>query len=179
MYDNFNYFADHTESMANKETRSVAMRMNESLFNRMQQIIDQSGLFYTKQEFTIFAVRKTYCNLFYDLGITSETSEIDYRKISESLRTMTLCKSEYERYKGDRQFIIKVADDLYDNILFMCQLLGITMQDFIKGSIVFELKTLELFIQDRHRFQEIVSGDGMISFKNNLNAAGEFSINRQ
>ena len=179
MYDNFNYFANNIGMMANKETRSVAMRMNESLFNRMQQIIDQSGLFYTKQEFTIFAIRKTYCNLFYDFGITSETSEIDYHKVSEFIRTMILCKREYEKYKGDCQFIIKVADELYYNVLFMCQLLDISMQDFIKGSIIFELKTLELFIQDKNKFQEIVTKDNMIPFKNNLNAIGEFSINNQ
>ena len=135
--------------MSDKEVKAVAVRMGIRLSNELDALINESGMAYNKQEFTLFALKRTFMYILNEFNITPEGRECDYVAISKVLNMMSACKREFDSSKEDlQQYIIRIPMGLYERLSEMCRVLDLSTQDFIKGSVIREMRHLERFNQE-------------------------------
>ncbi len=135
--------------MSDKEVKAVAVRMGIRLSNELDALINESGMAYNKQEFTLFALKRTFMYILNEFNITPDGRECDYVAISKVLNMMSACKREFDSSKEDlQQYIIRMPMGLYERMSEMCRVLDLSTQDFIKGSVIREMRHLERFNQE-------------------------------
>jgi len=143
--------------VTDKSIKAVAIRMRDELSGILDDEIAANAISYNKPEFTMYAIRKTYEFLFYEFGIDSEdvNPEPDFKRIASAASLMDLCKKEFGDFGGDNtQYMIRIPTGFYDRITEICDVLSISMQDFIKGSIVLQMKRMSVYNKDYKSWSE-------------------------
>ena len=143
--------------MPDKDVKPVAIRMGKSLATKLDSIIEKSGIVYSKQEFTMYAIRRMYVHTIFEFKVSAEKEEFDSESASNIISVLLACKREYEISKQDlQQFIIRIPLTFYDRLTHMCSIMDLSIQDFIKGSIVFEMRMMDLFNEDYDTWKSFV-----------------------
>ena len=155
--------------MSDKEVKSVAVRMGIRLSEDLDNLLNESGMAYNKQEFTLYAVKRTFMYIMNEFNITPENRECDYVAISKVLNMMSACKREFDSSKGDQQqYIIRIPLGLHEKMSEMCSILDLSTQDFIKGSVIREMRYLKRFNQDYKVWSETVKSIGHEEFQRSV-----------
>lgn len=155
--------------MPEKQVKPVAIRLGKDLSDKLQKTIDESCIAYNKQEFTMYAIRCMFDHIFYEFNITTDNKECDYNAVADALAIMDVGKREFDRAKGDQcQFIVRIPQELYDRIAHIGKILHLSIQDFIKGSIIFQMKKIEYFNEDYKVWNEYIQSIDLESFYNKI-----------
>ena len=155
--------------MSDKEVKSVAVRMGIRLSDELDELLDESGMAYNKQEFTLFALKRTFMYIMDEFNITPENRECDYVAISKVLDMMSACKREFDSSKDDQQqYIVRIPVGLYEKMSEMCRILDLSTQDFIKGSVIREMRALKRFNQDYKVWSKTVDRIGHEDFQKSV-----------
>lgn len=135
--------------MSDKVVKVVAVRMGIRLSDELDELLNESGMAYNKQEFTLFALKRTFMHILNEFNIKPESHECDYVAISKVLNMMAAGKREFDSSKEDpQQYIVRIPMGLYERMSEMCRVLDLSAQDFIKGSVIREMRNLKRFNQD-------------------------------
>ena len=143
--------------MSDKDVKTIAIRMGSGLTDKIDAIIERSCMVYNKQEFTLFAIRRMYMHTIFEFDVSPEKENFDSESASDVITLLLACKREYEIYKEDlQQFIIRIPSNFYERLTHMCDIMDLSVQDFIKGSIIFEMRTINLFNENYDNWKSFV-----------------------
>ena len=160
--------------MRSKSVTRIAVRMGKELSDEIDDLLAETEMAYNKQEFTLFAMKKTLSMLMYGFNITAENQVCDYEAVSDILKMIASYKSEYNKSREDlQQFIISVPQGLHEKISDMCYLLGISIQDFVKTSIMVEMKYLGQFKDDYELWHKTVANMDAGEFRSMVKKASK------
>ena len=143
--------------MSDKDVKPIAIRMGSGLTSKIDSIIEKSGMVYNKQEFTLFAIRRMYMHTIFEFDVSPGKENFDSESASDVIALLLACKREYELYKEDlQQFIIRIPSTFYERLVHMCDIIDLSIQDFIKGSIIIEMRTINLFNENYDNWKSFV-----------------------
>jgi hypothetical protein len=127
------------------KTKPITVRFRKELSDKMDEIIAKTAIYNNKPELILGAIRNNYINFMGDFE-TVIKDDMFCRNMAGGLFFLEGRKGVYNSYKGEMcQTIVRIPFELYERLIEVLSLIDLSMQDFIKGSIISEMRMLESY----------------------------------
>jgi len=132
-------------SVDNNGTKSITVRFRKDLSDYMDKVIVKTTIYNNKPELILGAIRNGYIGFIDDPSIVTD-KEVFCKNMATALFYLEGGKNYYQSFNGIWcQTIVRIPINLYDRLKELLLFIPLSVQDFIKGSIIRELKRLDFY----------------------------------
>jgi len=136
------------------KTKPITVRFRKELSDKMDEIVAKTAIYNNKPELILGAIRNNYINFMGDFE-TVIKDDMFCRNMAGGLFFLEGRKGVYNSYKGEMcQTIVRIPSELYERLSEVLSLIDLSMQDFIKGSIISEMRMLESYSRVYHYWEK-------------------------